>query len=195
MDIINTKTCKTCNEIKDVSKFGKQKKSCNTCSNKKATDYRTITLPDSYIIKLITRHSKRLRESVTPDEIIKHRDFILLKRKAKKEGKHLCWTCKIAYDTKEHKQKRGNCVTCKRKKHSEWKKNNRKIVREYAKKSFSKNKELLTDGYIKNNIRKTLNKTYELNISGKDIPQDFINLKRKELTLKIKIESWQKQQQ
>jgi hypothetical protein len=50
---METKTCKTCNETKDVSKFGKQKKSCNTCSNKKATDYRTITLPDSYIIKLL----------------------------------------------------------------------------------------------------------------------------------------------
>ena len=193
---METKTCKTCNETKDISKFGKQKKSCNTCSNKISTVREVNELPNYYIIKLLTKYKKLDKFTITEKQINDHRSLILLKRKAKNEiGKKLCYKCLVIKNVSEFRNPKGSCTICLRLQCQKWKKDNPEKVRIQTNKRLLKHISELTDKYISSNIRKNLNQNNGLKLSNKDIPQQFIDLKRKELLTKRKIQSWQKQQQ
>jgi len=191
---METKTCYQCNETKPISKFGKQKNKCNTCGNKVTTAREVNELPDYYIIKLLTKYKKLNRLTINQKQIDDHRSLILLKRKAKNEiGKKFCYKCLVIKDISEFRNSKGSCTICLRLQCQKWKKNNLEKVRILANRSLSKHKSELTDAYISSNIRKNLNQNNGLKLSNKDIPQDFIDLKRKELTLKRKIEDGNKE--
>lgn len=190
---MKTKTCSNCKEAKPINKFRPQRTECNTCCNKKATERQVTLLPDCYIIKCIIRHKKVSKDTVTLQQIVEHRNFILLKRQASSmDQKKLCWSCKTIKDKSEFvKSGRGRCFKCRAAAQALWKKNNPEKVRLQANRSLAKHSAELSDTYISNNLRKTLNQNKGLNISMKDIPQELIDLKRKELLIKRKIQNKQ----
>jgi hypothetical protein len=187
------KKCYSCNEIKSINKFAKQSNKCNTCKNKLSNTREVNELPDYYIIKLLTRSKKKLDKSIiTREQIENHKNILLLKRESKTDSnKKFCWGCNIIKNISEFKHP-GCCITCKRLKCSNWKKNNKDKVRKSVNKRLAKNKEKLTDTYIVNNLRKTINQNNKLKILGKEIPQVLVELKRKELIIKTKIKNGKK---
>ena len=69
----------------------------------------------------------------------------------------------------------------------------KKRMKDTSTKKMLLNKETLTDVYLRKLIRSNMKN--HGSFKKKDIPQQFIDLKRKELLTKRKIQSWQKQKQ
>lgn len=234
LEIINTKTCKTCNETKDLLKFPTKGLNCKICKNNQERIYyflkKKITvlpkkrkkynsseerkamkliynrnrdkhnsqiLSDEYIKEKI--RSKFYYHKIIPDlskeNIIITRERIKQKRLIKISDKKECKNCKnILEKTYFLKTSSSLCKKCYHKRH--YIKYARKPYTyetgQIAKKRYHKNKENLTEGYIKRVIISNL-KNYKLCITNSDISDNHVELKRKELTLKRKIKNENKQ--
>ena len=194
---IKTKTCKTCNETKDIYSFEKNRCKCKSCRMKSLSKQAVKTLPDWYIKKILKKeaaeknimfiYSEELialkKASIIKERAIRNHDLLLMNTINSRK----CKTCNqiknLSYFKDGTKHKR-SCYRCR---------NNIPTTLTRLKKY----KETLPDCIVKANIMGIVNKYLEkdLRIKASDIPQQFIDLKRKELLTKRKIESWQKQQQ
>jgi DNA-directed RNA polymerase subunit M/transcription elongation factor TFIIS len=172
MDIVKTKTCKTCNEAKDVSKFSGRRLKCKSCFNKE------------YAIKYDPK--KRTIEQLEKKQ---------LNKKLKDLNMKFCNNCKKELKLKNFDKNRGYiCKPCRNHVNNKYPKK-KELVAILNKKQRLKNRNNITNVYLKNLIAHIINKSSDIRFKGSDIPQQFIDLKRKELLTKRKIESWQKQQQ
>ena len=193
---METKTCKICDETKAKDKF--KHRICWTCTYKRLNDLRiknhNTELPDIYLKRVLVK-SNKLKDPlfeismITPEMIIEQRTRILQKRKAKAENKRYCSICKIIKDHKEFQPIIGKpCLVCKRKESTKWKKNNPEKVKAINN-NLRQQRINLTDYHISCTIRKNLNENHAVKISVKNIPKEFIDLKRKEILTKRLIKS------
>ena len=174
-------------------------------------------LSDYYIISLF----KANKMSYTAQDILNKRNILLEKRNLVKNNLQKCIKCKelkltkyFAYQSKSKKSGKTClktvCKNCFNQYKGLWIKKRPDItskrnklyaltypekIKEYNSKQGKKEQITMTDSYIKRLIRKNINRLDIVSIKNKDISSKHIILKRKELTLKRKIESWQKQQQ
>lgn len=185
------KTCKVCNETKDDNVF--KYNICKTCVYLKETRKNTAELPNSYIKKRLMdsyRKNNPLfeRSMITDIMIVEHRNLMLQKRKAAIENKRYCYGCKTIKEHSDFLSKKGSCKPCKRLQASTWKKNNPKKVANNGRVLQGKHRQNLTDAYIRGLFRKTINQNTLITITSLDIPQELVELKRKELILKRQID-------
>jgi hypothetical protein len=182
---IVTKTCKVCGETKDESLFDKKRLKCRKCRSKSCFSNGFINLPDWYVRKTIALSYKRKNVPIviSPDEINKKRTELLEARKCieenlalKENNQRRCTECKKIRDLKHFYKNKQRCNRCRN--NSE-----RAIIN---KKSY---KQLLPDSLVRCYIKGSFRRRKSLKIDNKDISQEFIELKRKELILKRKIES------
>jgi len=220
LDVINTKTCKTCNETKDSLKFPKQGFKCNVCKNhQQRIDYflkKKITSLRQKRIFLLLKEKKLREKKVRQYEIQKERqkerfskcrenlsdkyiiliirlkakynnlapDFSkenILKEKTRIEEKKLSRITKIK-----------KCTNCKEKFIKKGVMHAVNVCSKCTSKLYFFNKENLTNTYIKNTIRCSLH-YHKLKIKDSEISDVYVELKRKELTLKRKIKNENKQ--
>jgi hypothetical protein len=195
LDVINTKTCKSCNETKDISKFEKNRYKCRWCRTNISSKREKETLPDYYIKKILKKESlKKNIIFICSEKIIISRRFQIIKERAIREYDLLLMNtinsrkCKICNqikslnyfkDGKKHKR---SCYICR----------NSLPINLKRKEKY---REILIDCIVKGNIMGMVNRNLEKNlrIKASEIPQEFIELKRKELTLKRKIKNENKQ--
>jgi hypothetical protein len=191
------KTCKICNETKDISKFEKNRCKCKSCRMKSLSKKAVETLPDWYIKKVLKKESMQKNTIFTcSQKLIKLKRVQLIKERTIRNydlllmntiNSRKCKTCNqiknLSYFKDGTKHKR-SCYICR---------NNIPTTLTRLKKY----KKTLPDFIIKGNIMAIVNKYLEkdLRIKASEIPQQFIDLKRKELLTKRKIQSWQKQKQ
>jgi len=193
MDIVKTKTCKTCNETKDISKFECKRHVCKKCREKTRCNKHKNTFSDRVINSLIVSEYKHKykkvikRADITSEMLEKKRSELIIKRKKREKykkagGLKKCIKCKKMISSKCGSK----CTNCYNKEKG------------YSTKASQKAWNNVTDSYIKGLIMGTMNKYVTIKshkIKATDIPQEFITLKKKEQLTKRKIESWQKQQQ
>lgn len=236
MDIVKTKTCKICNEAKNILDFKKRSANCKLCLNdinrklyflkkgitvlpekirkfnspeerkamkllyyKNRDKQHAQSLSDEYIkdqIRTKAYYHKTIAD-LSQENIISTREHIKQKRLLKLDDKKKCKDCKNILE-KTYFLKTGSslCKKCHYKK--DYATYGRKPYTyekgQLAKKKYHENKENLTDGYLRKTIISCL-KNYKLGLLRNDITDSYVNIKRKELLTKRKIESWQKQQQ
>lgn len=147
-------------------------------------------LDDSYIIKIIRNNAtyNNVVPVITEETIQKKREELIIKRSLKESSSKICTKCKKDKDKRYFKNcKSIMCDKCKRRekyeKYGTVKYN--KNIGVLQKKKFDSHREVLSDIYIKALIRSNIKCIRPLrNI---DIPQEMIELKRKELLLKKQI--------
>lgn len=169
-------------------------------------------LTDGYIISLLKANKK----TISPELIIEKRTQLFEKRKLIEAGVKCCTKCKEVVSTQKfnrqsYKVKKNEtalkpyCKKCEGKIQRTWRKKtgyntvltNRyrkkypEKVNIYARQQEAKHKQNLTDIYITTALVKSFRKK-EVVFKKAEIPQELIDLKRKELTLKRKIENGNK---
>ena len=224
---METKTCKTCNETKNILDFKKRSANCklyflkkgitvlpekirkfNSPEERKAMKLlynqnrdkqNAQNLSDEYIrdqIRTKAYYHKTIAD-LSQENIISTREHLKQKRLLKLDDKKECKGCKNILE-KTCFLKRGSSLCGKCHYRQNYARYGRKPYTyekgQLAKKKYHENKENLTDVYVKKSIISCL-KHYKLGLLRSDITDSYVNIKRKELLTKRKIESWQKQQQ
>lgn len=203
---METKTCKICKDVKSINLFKKGIRStvCKKCQDQREKAYdqkrsksEVEALSDNYIRTIIRGTAKRkgIAPVITPEIIKERRISILMNKKIKtntlEKGLKECKVCKKITDLAKFPKHKNTCYSCKNKiEYSKYK--HKKIrclytndVRKRQLKKEHSNKELLSDVYIKKLLVSTLR--HRIYLTTKDISQDFVELKRKELTIKRQI--------
>ena len=156
-----------------------------------------VNLSDTYIKRLIRISAKKFKETaiLTPTAILKKRAELLEKRSLKKvikeTGNKACITCLKTKNITCFSRHGKECNKCQDKK-GYISRDKNKMKKTNAIKALT-NKSSLNDVYLRRLIRSNM-RNYG-SFKKADVPQDFIDLKRKELTLKRKIENGNKKNQ
>ena len=164
MDTIDTKTCKVCKESKSLYYYRPRAAVCNICYNKQ------------HLIKYA--HKRRTVEQLKT--YTRNKELALLNMK-------FCKHCKKALFLTEFDKNRGICKACRNAINNSYTRN-KLLVANNNKRTVFKRKELMSDTYIRHLIKGMVYKITGKQLKTEDIPQQFIELKRKQLTLKKQIE-------
>jgi hypothetical protein len=182
---IVTKTCRKCGENKNENLFRSKEYTCKKCialQDKERHIKDVECLSNSYIRRTISRRSGQPDYSL--DNIIKVRNSIIKARGLIAEEFRLCPTCNDVFEKNSCK----NAVACKKCTDKSFKLSKKQSSAIYCRKWVSKAREQLNDAFIKSFFARNFWRS-KIKISAKNIPQELIELKRKELILKRKIKS------
>lgn len=187
---METKTCKTCKEQKEITKFECKRHVCKKCREKTRCNKHKNTFSDRIIKSLIIsehkhRYKKIIKQAdITSEMLEKKRNQLIIKRKNREEWKKAGGLKKCTNCEKMISSRAGlKCTNCYNKEKG------------YSTKASKKAHNNITDTYIKSLIMATMNKYVKIithKIKAIDISQDFIKLKRKEQLIKRKIENGNK---
>ncbi len=189
---LKVKTCRVCGFEGTSDLFQNKKNLCKKCRNNQAKKYYK-TLKDYHIRNAIKKYSEyhNIEPDYSEDNMIKFRNSRQNLIELKKSKFRKCSKCEKIL---EKDMFRGNLEICKKcnnrlayLKHLE---NNPSYIEQQSLRSkvrIKNHRNLLTDSFIKLSIRWSMDKSIRLSL--KDIPQELIELKRKELILKRKIKS------
>ena len=228
LDVINTKTCKICNETKDLLKFDIKRNQCKVCLSdlQRKNRYLKIgitiipkkrrfnepieekkirlnldcknrsrnlvkNLNDEYLINVIRINAiyDKIKPDFSEENILKTRKRIKKKRLKRilnlNAIKKICKCCK---ETIEKTNFRKNVCVCRKCNNFKINENRKK----FGPKKYALSKKNLTNTYIKTKIQKSCyNSGFKIKCAN--ISQEFIELTRKQLTLKRKIKNENKQ--